>query len=146
LKTLLRSSVTHEWSTPQATFDGLNAEFGFTLDVASTHENAKCDSHYTKADDGLSQPWQGVVWCNPPYGREIALWCQKAVEARRQGTTVVMLVPARTDTRWWHEYISGNEVRFIRGRLKFGGAKNNAPFPSAVVVFRPSLTVGVNCV
>lgn len=128
------SSATDMHSTPQDFFDKLNTEFGFTLDVCATSENAKCERYYTKQDDGLSQPWSGSVWMNPPYGREIWRWMKKANEAAKEGATVVCLVPARTDTKWWHEYVIQHEVRFIRGRLKFGGAKNSAPFPSAVVV------------
>lgn len=131
------SSATDLHATPQDFFDKLNAEFGFELDVCATAENAKCAKFYTKDDDGLSQYWEGVVWMNPPYGREICKWMKKADEAAMSGATVVCLVPARTDTNWWHEYAIQHEVRFIRGRLKFGNAKNSAPFPSAVVVMRP---------
>ena len=132
----MRSSNTPEWATPRDLFDELDAEFNFDLDVASTDENALCERHYTAADDGLSQPWSGSVWCNPPYGREIGKWMEKAAESNRGGVTVC-LVPARTDTRWWHEWIVGKatEIRFIRGRLKFGGSESGAPFPSAIVIF-----------
>jgi phage N-6-adenine-methyltransferase len=130
-------SDTCEWATPQDFFDELDREFHFTLDVAATPENAKCEKFYTKADDGLKQPWTGACWANPPYGRSLAKWFQKAAEAARSGATVVCLVPARTDTRWWHEHVAeAADVRFLKGRLKFGGAKNAAPFPSAVVVFK----------
>ena len=119
-------------------FDRLDAEFGFDLDVCASPENAKCTIYFTKEDDGLSRDWTGVVWMNPPYGREIGRWLKKANEsAKDNGATVVCLVPARTDTNWWHEYVIQHEVRFVRGRLKFGDAKNSAPFPSAVVVIRP---------
>lgn len=131
------SSKTDLWSTPQAFFDKLNDEFGFELDVCATLDNAKCKKFFTEKDDGLAQEWIGVVWMNPPYGREIGDWMRKANESARTGATVVCLVPSRTDTRWWHEYAIQHEVRFIRGRLKFGDAKNSAPFPSAVVVMRP---------
>lgn len=132
----MRTSASNEWSTPRDLFAQLDDEFGFDLDVASNDENALCDKHYTQADDGLSQEWSGVVWCNPPYGREIGKWMKKAAESNRGGVTVC-LVPARTDTRWWHEWIVGHatEVRFIRGRLKFGGSKSCAPFPSAIVIY-----------
>ena len=133
------SSATDMWATPQAFFDGLNSEFGFTLDVCSTHENAKCEYHFTETDDGLSQVWDGMCWMNPPYGRTIGKWMRKAYESSLTGATVVCLVPARTDTAWWHEYAIKGEVRFLRGRLKFGGSINSAPFPSAVVIFRPML-------
>lgn len=135
----LYSSASVEWSTPQEVFDKLNSEFHFTLDVAATPENAKCERYYTKAEDGLKMPWGGgSVWCNPPYGREIGLWVKKAYEsAHESGGVVVMLIPVRTDTKWFHDYVLHRaEIRFIAGRLKFGGAKNSAPFPSMVVIFR----------
>lgn len=124
-----------EWATPQAFFDELDREFGFTLDVCATDENHKCENYYTIKDDGLLQPWHGVVWCNPPYGRHIKYWVRKAYETSLTGTRVVMLLPARTDTAYWHDYVMKGEVRFIRGRLKFNDGKNSAPFPSAVVIF-----------
>lgn len=133
------SSKTEMWETPQDFFDKLNKEFNFTLDVCAIPENAKCENFYTPEMDGLNQPWNGVVWCNPPYGRQIGNWVRRALFASAVGNTVVMLLPARTDTKWLHEYIYGRknvEIRFIRGRLKFGGSKNSAPFPSMVVVFR----------
>lgn len=133
----LFTSQTGEWATPQDFFDRLDDEFHFTLDACATPENAKCERYYTKEQDGLAQPWQGVVWVNPPYGREIGKWVRKAYESSLQGAAVVCLLPARTDTAWWHDYCTKGEVRFIRGRLKFGGSKNSAPFPSAVVIFRP---------
>ena len=133
------SSATDMWSTPQEFFDGLNSEFGFTLDVCSTHENAKCAYHFTEAEDGLSRVWDGICWMNPPYGRTIGKWMRKAYESSLTGATVVCLVPARTDTAWWHDYAVKGEVRFLRGRLKFGGSPNSAPFPNAVVVFHPGL-------
>ena len=130
----LFTSATDLWETPQAFFDALDAEFGFDLDVCALPENAKCRRYYTPEDDGLSQEWTGVCWCNPPYGREIGKWVRKAAQS---DATVVMLLPARTDTRWFHDYIYGHaEIRFIPGRLKFGGAKNSAPFPSMVCIFR----------
>ena len=128
------SSKTDLWSTPQDFFEGLDKEFGFTLDVCATDENAKCANYFTKETDGLKQEWSGVCWMNPPYGREIKQWMKKASESR---ATVVCLVPARTDTAWWHDYANkAEEIRFIRGRLKFGDSKNSAPFPSAVVIFK----------
>ena len=141
----LFSSKTDLHATPQDFFDKLNAEFSFKLDVCATPDNAKCSNFFTKENDGLSQNWcdlghphpeDPVVWMNPPYGREIIRWMKKAHESAQDGATVVCLVPARTDTKWWHEYAAPHEVRFIRGRLKFGDAKNSAPFPSAVVVMR----------
>ena len=137
----LRSSATDEWATPQDLFDELDSEFHFDLDVASTDDNALCEHHYTIEQDGLSMPWDGHVWCNPPYGRQIGKWMKKAAETDRGGV-VVCLVPARTDTRWWHESVVGHasEIRFIRGRLKFGKAEGGAPFPSAIIIYdkRPS--------
>lgn len=135
------SSKTDLWATPQQFFDGIDSEFGFTLDVCALPENAKCDRYFTPEQDGLRQRWHGVCWMNPPYGREIGLWLRKAFESSRAGATVVCLVPARTDTAWWHTWvIKADEVRFIRGRLKFGSSPNSAPFPSAVVVFRPAFS------
>lgn len=135
---VLFSSTNGCWETPQDFFDNLDAEFHFTIDVAALPQNAKCSNYYTPEDNGLLQPWMGTVWCNPPYGRHVGDWVRKASdESSRNGTTVVMLLPARTDTRWFHDYIYGKaEVRFVRGRLKFGGSVNAAPFPSMVVVFR----------
>lgn len=137
---LMFSSKSNEWETPQDVFDMLNDEFHFTLDPCSTHLNAKCEKHFTIAEDGLKQDWRGeTVFCNPPYGRELPLWIEKAAKSAGGGTTVVMLIPARTDTRAFHDYIYNKaEIRFIRGRLKFGGggSKNAAPFPSMIVIFR----------
>ena len=130
------SSATDLWATPQDFFDRLDAEFGFHLDVCANAENAKCVAFYTKEMDGLTQPWFGTCWMNPPYGREIGHWMRKAYESSQQGATVVCLVPSRTDTAWWHNYAMKGEIRFVRGRLKFGGHANSAPFPCAVVVFR----------
>lgn len=129
---------TVEWATPQAFFDKLNEEFRFTLDPCSTHENAKCVNHYTRAENGLIQNWGGQrVFCNPPYGRELPQWVRKCYEEAQRGTLVVMLIPSRTDTRWFHEYIYGKaEIRFVRGRLKFGDGLGTAPFASMVVIFR----------
>lgn len=136
------SSATDVWATPQSLFDELNAEFAFTLDVCALPENAKCDRYFTPETDGLTQAWTGVCWMNPPYGRTIGQWMRKAYESAQAGATVVALVPARTDTEWWHEWASKGEVRFIRGRLRFGAASTSAPFPSAIVIFRPPQTTG----
>lgn len=136
-KDLMFSSKTDMWETPHDFFDKLDDEFHFTLDVCATPENAKCEKFYTEQDDGLSKPWTGVVWCNPPYGKGISRWILAANAARAAGNTVVMLLPARTDTRWFHDLVLGKaEIRFVRGRLKFGGSNNSAPFPSMVAVFR----------
>lgn len=132
------SGKTDLWETPQDFFDKLNKEFHFDLDVCALPENAKCERYYTPKMDGLSQPWEGTCWCNPPYGREVGSWVRRALMSSIAGATVVMLLPARTDVKWFHEYIyerESIEVRFIRGRLKFGGCKDNAPFPSMVVIF-----------
>lgn len=133
----LFSSATEEWATPDDFFRALDAEFHFTLDPCSTDDNAKCAKHYTKEQDGLLQDWTGErVFCNPPYGREMPRWIAKCAEHGIRGGVAVMLIPARTDTKAFHDYIYHKaEIRFIRGRLKFGGAKNSAPFPSMVVVF-----------
>ncbi|MBO5319490.1 MAG: adenine methyltransferase [Ruminococcus sp.] len=136
---LMFSSKTDLWSTPQDFFNELNEEFHFTLDVCALPENAKCENFFTPEIDGLSQPWKGRVWCNPPYGREIGEWVRRGYLAAKSeiSEVVVMLLPARTDTRWFHEYIyKKSEVRFLKGRLKFGNSQNSAPFPSMVVVFR----------
>lgn len=130
------SSATDMWATPQEFFDDLNREFKFETDVCALPENAKCTRFFTPEDDGLVQNWRGVCWMNPPYGRTISQWMRKAYESSVSGATVVCLVPARTDTNWWHDYAMKGEVRFIKGRLKFGGSKNSAPFPNAVVIFR----------
>jgi phage N-6-adenine-methyltransferase len=130
------SSVTDEWATPQELFDALAWVYGdFTLDPCATAENAKCKRFFTRKDDGLSQPWSGKVFMNPPYGREIGRWVRKAFEESLNGAFVVCLVPARTDTRWWQDYVKRGHVHFLRGRLRFGNAKNTAPFPSATVTF-----------
>ena len=129
------SSATCEWETPQDFFDRLNVKYHFDLDVCATPENAKCSRFFTKEQNGLAQEWKGTCWMNPPYGKEISVWMRKAYESMLGGATVVCLVPARTDTAWWHDYAMRGKITFIRGRLKFGGQKNSAPFPSAVVVF-----------
>jgi site-specific DNA-methyltransferase (adenine-specific) len=135
------SSARDDWSTPQELFDALTAEFGpFTLDPASTHENTKCARHFTIQEDGLSQDWGGAgerIWLNPPYGREIGRWLKLAVGAAMKGALVVALLPARPDTVWWWRYVLRGQIRYLKGRLKFGGSKTSAPFPSAVVIFRP---------
>ena len=138
-KELMFSSKTDMWSTPQEFYDKLNDEFNFTLDPCATENNAKCDNFFTVDDDGLKQDWSGnIVFCNPPYGRAIKDWVKKSYEeSLKTNTTVVMLIPSRTDTIYFHEFIYGKaEIRFIKGRLKFGDAKNSAPFPSIVVIYR----------
>ena len=127
----LWSSLSGDWTTPAHLYAELDEEFGFTLDPCPLGGSG-----------GLTMPWKGVVYVNPPYGRGIGAWVQKGFESSRQGALVVMLLPSRTDTRWWHDYVMRGEIRFIRGRLKFSGSKNSAPFPSAIVVFRPSGKLG----
>lgn len=137
----LFTSNTNEWSTPQWFFDELNQEFGFTLDPCATDENHKCAKYYTQLSDGLSHSWAGeTVFCNPPYGTAIKDWVRKChKESSENGSTCVMLIPARTDTTYFHEYIyKKHEIRFIKGRLKFGDKNTPAPFPSMVVIMRPS--------
>ena len=136
---LMFSSKKTEWETPQALFDELDREFGFTLDVCALPENAKCDLFFTPEMDGLSRSWKGYTcWMNPPYGREIKKWVGKAWgENRYNRTTVVCLLPARTDTRWFHDYIYNKaKIRFLKGRIKFVGAENSAPFPSMIAIYK----------
>lgn len=131
------------WCTPQDFFDKLNEEFSFVLDAAATAETSKCPMYFTPETDGLAQSWDcgGAVFCNPPYGREISKWVKKAYEeAGKTQNQIVLLLPARTDTTYFHDYIYGKaEIRFIRGRLKFsddnGTPSNSAPFPSMVVIY-----------
>lgn len=136
-KTLF-SSQSVEWETPQWLFDELNNEFGFDIDVCATPGNAKCSRYYTEKEDAMHQPWGGKVWCNPPYSRQVGRWVKKAHDEAQNGATVVMLLFARTDTKWFHDYIYNKaEVRFLKGRLRFNGSAVNAPAPSMVVIFRP---------
>ena len=133
------SSKTDEWYTPLDFYEQLDEEFHFNLDPCATDENHKCEKYFTKETDGLLQKWGGWrVFCNPPYGRVIGEWVKKAYqESKQPNTLVVMLLPARTDTRWFHDYIYGKaEIRFVKGRLRFGGCDNPAPFPSMIVVFK----------
>ena len=133
------SSKSYEWPTPQWLYDQLNAEFSFTLDPCATPENAKCQTFFTASDDGLKQDWSGhTVFMNPPYGRQIGRWVQKAHESALNGSTVVCLLPSRTDTRWWHDYVLKHTVRFLKGRLCFGDKEGCAPFPSAIVIMKPA--------
>ena len=131
------SSKTPEWATPQDLFDRLDEKYHFNLDPASTDENAKMrKSLYRKRRRLIPRMGGYKVFCNPPYGREIGKWVEKGYkESQKQNTTVVMLLPARTDTKWFHDYCLKGEIEFIRGRLKFGDSKNSAPFPSMIVVF-----------
>lgn len=137
-KDVLFSSKSEVWATPQYLFDRLDAEFHFTLDPCALPENAKCTKYFTPDDDGLKQDWdRNTVFCNPPYGRKIGDWVKKCHDEWKKGCTVVLLIPARTDTKYFHEYIYHKaEIRFLKGRLKFGKATNSAPFPSMIVVYR----------
>lgn len=130
------SSKSNEWETPRWLFDELNNDFHFTLDPCATSKNAKCKKYYTAQEDGLEKSWKGErVFCNPPYGREISKWVKKC--ASGEADISVMLIPARTDTSYFHDFIYGKaRIIFLRGRLKFGDSKNSAPFPSMIVIFR----------
>lgn len=133
----LLTSNTDSWATPQDFFDQQNSIYGpFDIDVCADKLNAKCKKYFGKDVDGLKQTWIGKCWMNPPYGRDIGKWMSKAYESSLNGAIVVCLVPARTDTKWWHDFAMKGEITFIKGRLKFGESKNYAPFPSALVVFR----------
>jgi site-specific DNA-methyltransferase (adenine-specific) len=143
------TSTTDDWPTPADLFEALDREFRFTLDPCASPANAKCENFYTVDDNGLDQEWEGSVFMNPPYGREISKWIAKAHEASKAGATVVCLIPARTDTAYWHDHVmKASEVRFVRSRLHFDNPSHqerkangqatahNAPFPSAVIVFK----------
>lgn len=141
LRTLF-SSKNNDWETPDWLFDQLNREFNFTLDVCATPENAKCALYFTPEQNALIQDWTpNVCFMNPPCGRDIGKWVKKAYAESTRGATVVCLLPARTDTSWWHDVVmlGAAEIRFIRGRVRFKGGKWSAPFPSAIVVFRPGV-------
>lgn len=129
---------TDEWETPQYLFNALNDEFHFTVDVCATPGNAKVSKYYTKEQNGLLQDWTGeTVWCNPPYGRQMPLWIEKCYQHFANGGVAVMLIPSRTDTKAFHKWILPYaEIRFVKGRLRFGGSKENAPFASMIVVYK----------
>ena len=133
------SSKSGEWETPQDFYERLNRAYDFNLDPCCTEETAKCKKYFTKEEDGLNKSWKGHrVFMNPPYGRKIGEWLKKAhEEGTKPQTTVVCLIPSRTDTKYWHKYcMKADEIYFVKGRLKFGNSSNAAPFPSVVVVFR----------
>jgi site-specific DNA-methyltransferase (adenine-specific) len=137
---VLFSSASHEWPTPNDFFKLLDNEFHFDLDPCATHENAKCKKYFTKDNDGLRQSWEThIVFCNPPYGKDMRAWAQKCWDASISGATVVLLAHSRTDTRWFHDWVYNKaaEIRFVRGRLRFGDGKQSAPFPSMVAIFKP---------
>jgi len=133
------SSNDMTWETPQWLFDKLDKEFHFTLDVCASANNTKCNKYWNVEQDALKHNWAAnkeVYWMNPPYGREVGVWIEKAYNESLKGATVVCLIPSRTDTKYWHDYcMKASEIRFIKGRLKFGDSKNSAPFPSAIVIF-----------
>lgn len=132
----LKSSNTDEWETPQHLFNYLDLEFNFEIDVCANEHNHKCKIYYDKDIDGLSQDWgTRRCWMNPPYGREICKWVKKAADTAMGGGVVVALLPVRTDTQWWHHVMKATELRFIRGRVKFGNAKVGAPFPSVIAIW-----------
>lgn len=135
------SSVKMDWRTPRGVFDALHAEFYFTVDGCSTDENALLERHWTEADEPLLRSWAGErVFINPPYGRQIVRWMEKAWTKQNAAQVIVGLVPSRTDARWWHDYVMGAaEIRFVKGRLKFGESATSAPFPSCIVVWRPAM-------
>ena len=140
---LMFSSKEEKWQTPQDLFDTLDLEFNFTLDPCCQHDSAKCEKHYTPYEDGLIQDWSNdIVFVNPPYGRELKKWVKKSYDESLKGATVVMLIPSRTDTSYFHDYIYHKaEIRFLRGRIKFidpvtKKQKDAAPFPSAIIIFK----------
>jgi phage N-6-adenine-methyltransferase len=142
-KKIFQKAGMYEWETPQDLFDKLNAEFHFTLDVCASKENAKCKNYYSEEDNALTKEWKGVCWMNPPYGRTIGKWIKKAYSEAFNGATIVCLIPSRTETNWWWNYCMKGEIRFLRGRLKFGGRNTKgeyvnypATFGSAIVIFR----------
>lgn len=133
-------SNTVEWPTPDETFIPLDSEFHFTMDVAATSENAKCEQYWTKEQDGLSQKWEGVCWMNPPYGKDVPKWLKKAIQETANKVTTVCLIPARTNTAWFHDLCLNEpsaEVRFVKGRPKFGNASHGLPLPLAIIIYRP---------
>lgn len=138
ISSTLYSSRSEDWATPPEFFSRLDAVFHFRLDACASEKNAKCERYFTKQQDALPRDWfpYRSVWMNPPYGRDIARWMKKAYNESRKGCVVVCLVHARTDTKWWHDWVHQKaQVVFVKGRLKFGDARNSAPFPSAVVIY-----------
>lgn len=133
------SSKNEDWETPKELFYKYDNIYHFTIDIAASKDNALCEKFFTIEDNALIQDWGGygnVCWMNPPYGRKVSAFMKKALEESRKGATVVCLVPSRTDTAWWHECAMMGEITFIKGRLRFSNAKDSAPFPSAIVVFK----------
>jgi len=137
----LFTSRSEEWETPNYVYLPLNSEFKFQVDVCATTENAKCKIYFDKSVDGLKSEWSPFrCWMNPPYGREISKWMKKAFTESQRGALVVCLIPSRTDTKWWHNWVmKSSEVRFVSGRINFSTSKNSAPFPSCIVIYYPEL-------
>ena len=128
-----KGNLVYEGEYKRIIDDKYDAIYHFETDVCALPGNAKCKRFFTPEMDGLKQEWTGVCWCNPPYGRQIGKWVEKACKSF---ATVVMLLPARTDTKWFHDWcLPYGKIEFLRGRLKFGGCENSAPFPSMIVVF-----------
>lgn len=132
-------SARQDWETPDSVFVPLDKEFGFTLDVCASVGNARCERFFTVDEDGLVQRWGGICWMNPPFW-ELGKWVKKAYEESRCGSVVVALLPSRTNTNWWHDYVMKGEVRFIRGRPKFKGAEHGLPQPLSIVVWKPHVS------
>jgi phage N-6-adenine-methyltransferase len=135
-------SATEEWSTPDSLFRPLLDEFKFDLDVCASPENAKCQRYITKDQDALKRDWTGSCWMNPPYGPRMKDWVKKAYSSAKAGAIVVCLLPARTNANYWHDYCFKGEVRFIKGYPKFGNAKQGLKAPLAIVIFRPTASIG----
>ena len=132
----IMSSNSDEWETPADVFNHYNKIFCFTCDVCASKNNAKVDNFFDVSSDGLKQSWCDRNWMNPPYGRKIGKWVKKAYKESQNGKLVVCLLPARTDTRWWHDYVvNADSIHFIKGRLKFGDGVGSAPFPSVIVIY-----------
>ncbi len=132
---ILFSSNKEDWETPQWLFEQLNKKYNFDIDVCASDLNHKCKKYYSINENGLEQEWNGNIWCNPPYGRKIGDWVKKGYESSLRGNIVVMLLPSRTDTKWFQDYCLKGNLTFIRGRLKFSNSDTGAPFPSVIVVF-----------
>lgn len=148
-----QTSNKDDWETPQALFESLNAKYHFVIDLAASKDNAKCDRYFSVADDSLSKDWsenfEGAMYLNPPYGRHIGQWIKKAYETSLKVTVpIVLLIPSRTDTSYWHDYIFGKaHIKFLRGRLKFeqnGIACQAAPFPSAIITYNDEKGAGIS--
>lgn len=134
----LFTSSTDEWATPVNFFKELDHTCNFQLDVCASESNFKCDHYYTKKENGLISRWFGRVWCNPPYGKQIPLWIDKALSSYKECEFVYLLIPSRTDTIWFHKLLNCKdcEIKFIKGRLKFNDGKNSAPFPSCLAILK----------